>query len=82
MARLDIYWSFRSPYSHLAIDRLVDISRKFSVETHFRPVRPLAMREPDFFERGRPQFLPYLFKDVLRESDHAMYDKALMRRSE
>lgn len=69
MARLDIYWSFRSPYSHLAIDRLVDISRKFSVETHFRPVRPLAMREPDFFERGRPQFLPYLFKDVLRESE-------------
>ncbi|HPE30153.1 MAG TPA: DsbA family protein [Parvularculaceae bacterium] len=69
MARLDIYWSFRSPYSHLAIDRLVDISRKFSVETHFRPVRPLAMREPNFFERGRPQFLPYLFKDVLRESE-------------
>ncbi|MEE2691483.1 MAG: DsbA family protein [Pseudomonadota bacterium] len=67
MARLDIYWSFRSPYSWLATGRLLDISRDYAVETHFRPVRPLAMREPDFFERARPQFLPYLMKDAFRE---------------
>ena len=69
MARLEIYWSFRSPYSYLAIDRLADIDRDYDVETHFRPVRPLAMREPDFFERGRKQFLPYLFRDVPREAE-------------
>lgn len=69
MARLDIYWSFRSPYSHLAIDRLIEIAKGYGVETHFRPVRPLAMRESDFFERARPQFLPYLFRDVLREAE-------------
>lgn len=68
MPRLDIYWSFRSPYSYLAIDRLIDISRAWPIETHFRPVRPLAMREPDFFEKNRPQFMPYLMKDVWRES--------------
>ena len=68
MPRLDVYWSFRSPYSWLAIDRLAAIAREYPVETRFRPVRPLAMREPDFFEKNRPQFLPYLFKDVWRES--------------
>ncbi|MEQ1931273.1 MAG: DsbA family protein [Parvularculaceae bacterium] len=68
MPRLDIYWSFRSPYSYLAIDRLIAIDDAWPVETRFRPVRPLAMREPDFFEKNRPQFLPYLFKDVWRES--------------
>jgi 2-hydroxychromene-2-carboxylate isomerase len=68
MPRLDIYWSFRSPYSYLAVDRLSDIARDWPIETHFRPVRPLALREPDFFEKNRPQFLPYLFKDVWRES--------------
>lgn len=67
-SRLDIFWSFRSPYSWLAIERLRAIRDAYAVETHFRPVRPLAMREPDFFERNRPQFLPYLFRDVLRES--------------
>ncbi len=67
MARLDIFWSFRSPYSWLATGRLCAIARDYAVETRFRPVRPLAMRERDFFERARPQFLPYLMKDVFRE---------------
>lgn len=67
-ANLDIYWSFRSPYSYLAIDRLAEIVRDFDVDCAFRFVRPLAMREPTFFERNRPQWLPYLVKDVLREA--------------
>jgi 2-hydroxychromene-2-carboxylate isomerase len=68
MTKLDIYWSFRSPYSWLAIDRLADIVRDYKVTARFCFVRPLAMREPTFFECNRPQWLPYLFKDVMRES--------------
>ena len=69
MTKLDIYWSFRSPYSYLAIGRLCDIAQDAAVDAHFRPVRPLALREPDFFERGRKQFLPYLLRDVPREAE-------------
>lgn len=69
MARLDIFWSFRSPYSWLATPRLVAIAAGYALETRFRPVRPLAMREPDFFQRARPQFLPYLFRDAFREGE-------------
>lgn len=68
MSKLEIYWSFRSPYSYLAINRLADIVRDYDMACAFRFVRPLAMREPDFFERNRPQWLPYLFRDVMRES--------------
>lgn len=68
MSTLEIYWSFRSPYSYLAIDRLAEIVRGYDVPASFRFVRPLAMREPTFFERNRPQWLPYLFRDVMRES--------------
>ena len=68
MAALEIYWSFRSPYSYLAVGRLCDIARSYEIETAFRPVRPLAMREPDFFERGRKQFVPYLLRDFPREA--------------
>ena len=32
-------------------------------------MRPLALREPDFFEKGRPQFLPYLLVDAFREGE-------------
>ncbi len=66
---LEIYWSFRSPYSYLATDRLVAIGRDYEVAVDFRPVRPLALREPEFFKRGRKQFLPYLVKDVPREAE-------------
>ncbi len=69
MATLEIYWSFRSPYSYLAIGRLAALRDNCAAEVKFRPVRPLAMREPDFFERGRKQFLPYLFRDVPREAE-------------
>jgi len=69
MATLEIYYSFRSPYSYLAVDRLMAIERDYPVQTDFRPVRPLAMREPDFFERGRKQFLPYLLQDAPREAE-------------
>lgn len=69
MTKLEIYYSFRSPYSYLAVDRLAAIARDYPVEVDFRLVRPLALREPDFFERGRKQFVPYLIKDVMREGE-------------
>ena len=69
MPALDIYWSFRSPYSYLAIDRLAAINRDYEIDTRFKPVRPLALREPDFFSRGRKQFVPYLIKDFMREGE-------------
>lgn len=69
MAKLEIYWSFRSPYSYLATDRLCAIREHYEVDVAFRPVRPLAMREPDFFERGRKQFVPYLMQDFPREAE-------------
>lgn len=68
MPRLEIYYSFRSPYSYLAVDRLIAIAKDYAIDIEFRPVRPLAMREPDFFSRGRKQFLPYLMIDVAREA--------------
>lgn len=69
MARLDIYWSFRSPYSWLASDRLAAIAERYEIDACFRPVRPLAMREANFFSDARPQFLPYLFRDAFREGE-------------
>jgi 2-hydroxychromene-2-carboxylate isomerase len=67
MKALEIFWSFRSPYSHLATPRLVEIARRDDVAVAMRFVRPLALRERDFFERARPQWLPYLLRDMFRE---------------
>ncbi len=67
--KLDIYYSFRSPYSYLAIDRLIKIVEKYALDYDFKIVRPLALREDNFFKNARPQFVPYLIRDVKREAD-------------
>jgi len=64
--RADLYWSFRSPYSWLAIDRYRAMTEAYDLEIDLKPVYPLAIRQPDFFERNHPNWLGYTFRDVAR----------------
>ena len=66
----DIFWSFRSPYSYLAMRRYRDLSRNYDLQLNLRPVYPLAVREPDFFERNHPNWLRYTFLDAFRLSQY------------
>lgn len=67
---VDVYWSFRSPYSYLATRRLRALGAKHGVRVRPRPVYPLAVREPGFFKQVRPQWVPYLLTDVVRLADY------------
>lgn len=62
----DLYWSFRSPYSYLATRRYREMTRQYDLDIALRPVYPLAIREPDFFERNHPNWLRYTFTDIFR----------------
>lgn len=62
----DLYFSFRSPYSYLAIGRYRALADIFDVDIALRPVYPLAIREPDFFERNHPNWLGYTLRDMIR----------------
>jgi 2-hydroxychromene-2-carboxylate isomerase len=64
--RADLYWSFRSPYSWLAIDRYRAMTQAWDLEIDLKPVYPLAIRQPDFFERNHPNWLGYTFRDIAR----------------
>ncbi|KPQ07094.1 MAG: 2-hydroxychromene-2-carboxylate isomerase [Rhodobacteraceae bacterium HLUCCA12] len=68
--QLDVYWSFRSPYSYLATPRLVAFAAAHDVAVTIRPVRPLATRDPAFFARMDPRWRPYLFLDTQRQADY------------
>ncbi len=63
---VDVFWSFRSPYSYLATGRLVQIAAEFDVDVRVRPVLPLAVRVPDFFQKVNPLWPPYLLRDTMR----------------
>ncbi|MGB7404304.1 MAG: DsbA family protein [Pacificimonas sp.] len=62
----DLFWSFRSPYSFLATRRYRAIQKEYDIEIAFRPVYPLAIREPDFFEKNHPNWIGYVMRDVMR----------------
>ena len=62
----DIFWSFRSPYSYLATRRYRALAELHDLTLNLRPVYPLAIRQPDFFERSHPSWLRYTFTDVAR----------------
>lgn len=63
---VDVFWSFRSPYSWLATKRLRRMAETGGATIRPRPVFPIAVRQPDFFRTVRPQWVPYLLTDIIR----------------
>ena len=64
--QVDVFWSFRSPYSYLATPRLVELTRRYDLVITARPVYPLAVRQAQFFDHVHPQWIPYLLRDTAR----------------
>ena len=70
MKTVDVFWSFRSPYSYLATKRLRGLQDKWEARIRPRPVYPIAIRTPDFFANAPDQWVGYLLKDVFRLSQY------------
>ncbi len=68
--QVDLFWSFRSPYSYLAVPRVVALEAEYEVQFRVRPVYPLAVRDASFFQRVDPLFGPYLFRDTARIAEY------------
>ena len=64
----DLYWSFRSPYSYMICHRLTDLERDFDVKGNIRPVYPIAVRTPEFFDSRDPLWFSYFMQDIHREA--------------
>lgn len=69
MIYYDLYWSFRSPYSYLVVPRLLEIQSTYDVACNVRPVYPLAVRTPEFFDGRDPLWTPYLLRDTTRQAE-------------
>jgi 2-hydroxychromene-2-carboxylate isomerase len=63
---VDLFWSFRSPYSYLATPRLLEMTQEYDLAVNVRPVYPIAVRAGEFFSQVNPLWVPYLMRDTLR----------------
>ena len=62
---LEVWLSFRSPYSYLALDRIAELAARFPVELRLRPILPMV-------ERGVPApsvKRMYIVHDARREAE-------------
>ena len=63
---IDLFFSFRSPYSYLALPKTLRLVADYDATVNLRPVYPLAVRVPGFFKRANPQFARYVVLDSSR----------------
>lgn len=62
----DFYFSFRSPYSYLAMPLIERMIAEYDATPAMRIVRPIAVRIPGFFRQVNPLWPPYLARDTWR----------------
>jgi 2-hydroxychromene-2-carboxylate isomerase len=62
------FWSFRSPYSYLAVQRMREMALVYRLEWDLRIVYPLAIRKPEHFQNPQPLARPYFYLDSQREA--------------
>ena len=63
MFSVDLYFSFRSPYSYFILPRVLELRDVYGVNIKFKLVYPLAIREPHFFQgkNAFTYFIPKIF---------------------
>ena len=64
--KADLYFSFRSPYSYLAVGRYRDMVRDYDLDITLRTVLPIAVRDPDILFTGNPAAPRYIVMDCMR----------------
>ena len=70
LIEIDVFWSFRSPWSYLATKRLRDWQDNYELQVNFRPVYPIAIRTPEFFHQVNPQWFSYFMTDLVRVAEY------------
>ncbi|WP_296677218.1 2-hydroxychromene-2-carboxylate isomerase [Novosphingobium sp.] len=68
---VELFWSFRSPYSYLVVPRLQELERDWDAAAKVRPVVPIAVRQPEFFAHADPLWTSYLMRDCTRSAEFA-----------
>lgn len=66
---VDVFWSFRSPYSYLATPDLMRLRDDFDIRLNFRPVLPIAIRTKESLFTSDQRRVRYIIIDALRRAE-------------
>ena len=67
---IDVYWSFRSPYSYLVTPDLLRLREDYEVEVNLRVVLPIAVRSKKaLFDPSNMKPVKYIIIDSIRRGE-------------
>ncbi|MEO1730197.1 MAG: DsbA family protein [Pseudomonadota bacterium] len=67
---VDVYWSFRSPYSRLVTPDLIQLRKDFDIDIQMRIVLPIAVRDPSLvFDATDRKPTRYIVMDSARRGE-------------
>jgi 2-hydroxychromene-2-carboxylate isomerase len=66
----DLYWSMRSPFCYLALDRVLALRAQYDLEVNLRVVYPVAIRNPEFFRTAPKHYRSYHLRDSNRVAEY------------
>ncbi|MEK9671330.1 MAG: DsbA family protein [Rhodospirillaceae bacterium] len=66
---VDVFWSFRSPYCYLTLDRFAAWAKDYDLEVVIRAVYPMAVRDPSFFANVNRKYRKYHTNDYHRVAE-------------
>ncbi len=66
----DLYWSMRSPFCYLALDRVLALRARYDLEVNLRVVYPIATRNPQFFKTAPKHYRSYHLRDSNRLAEY------------
>ena len=70
MEPIDVYWSFRSPYSYLSTPDLQKLAKDYDVEINLRVVFPIAIRAAEaLFDASNRKPAMYILMDSIRRAE-------------
>lgn len=67
---VDVYFSFRSPYSYLVTPDLFRLRDNYQVDLHLRPVLPIAVRSKTMLFTGDRKPVQYILTDFVRRAEY------------
>ena len=65
----DLFFSFRSPYSYLAVGSYRAMTEEYDLDITLRTVWPIAIRDPDILFTGNPAAPRYILMDCIRRGE-------------
>jgi 2-hydroxychromene-2-carboxylate isomerase len=65
---IDLYFSFRSPYSYLILPRILKLKKESNIDINFKLVYPIAIRMPDWFKKKNILFFLSTMSDFKKKA--------------